>query len=112
MYTDNPHALPTSHFDRYSLVQARKIFLTTYYDSFYPELYIYLLNPDTTQHTIPSCPSWSFLTIFSSLQRDGFLGVVSDAWASASCAVSTYFQSTWVGWHYAQDTVTHSWPPT
>ncbi|KAI0717282.1 hypothetical protein C8T65DRAFT_707331 [Cerioporus squamosus] len=97
---------------RYSLVQARKVFLTTYYDSFNPELYIYLLTPDTTPHTIPSCPSWSFLTIFSSLQRAGFLGVVSDAWQSASCAVYSSFQSTWVGWHYAQDTVTHSWPPT
>ncbi|RPD78465.1 hypothetical protein L226DRAFT_543799 [Lentinus tigrinus ALCF2SS1-7] len=97
---------------RYSLVQARKVFLTTYYDSFYPDLYIYLLKPDTTQHTIPSCPPWSIFTIFSTLQRAGFLGVVSEAWASASCAVSTYFQSTWVGWHYAQDTVPYSWPPT
>ncbi|RDX48023.1 hypothetical protein OH76DRAFT_693877 [Lentinus brumalis] len=97
---------------RYSLVQARKVFLTTYYDSFYPELYIYLLNPDTTQHTIPSCPSWSFFTILNSMKRAGFLGVVSDAWQSASCVVSSHLQATWVGWHYAQDTVTASWPPT
>ncbi|KAI1791245.1 hypothetical protein LXA43DRAFT_1011781 [Ganoderma leucocontextum] len=97
---------------RYALVQARKVFLTTYYDSFYPELYIYLLKPDTTNHSIPPRPSWSIFSIFNDFQRAGWKGVVGDAWQSASCAFSSYFQSTWVGWHYTQDTVTHPWPPT
>ena len=96
---------------RYSFVQAKKIFLTTYYDSFYPDLYIYLLHPDTTPQTIPSCPPWSVFTVFDSLHRAGLRGVLSDAWASATCAVSVYVQSTWVGWH-TQDTVMHAWPPT
>ena len=98
-------------YGRYSFVQAKKIFLTTYYDSFYPDLYIYLLHPDTTPQTIPSCPLWSVFTVFDSLHRAGLRGVLSDAWASATCAVSAYVQSTWVGW-YTPDPVMHSWPPT
>ncbi|KAI0768730.1 hypothetical protein BD413DRAFT_92886 [Trametes elegans] len=97
---------------RYSIVQARKIFLTTYYDPFYPELYRYLVKPDTTQHTIPPCPSWSVFSAFNSLQRAGFKGVAADAWASTSCSIASYLQSFWVDVNYAQDTVRHSWPPT
>ncbi|KAI0644576.1 hypothetical protein C8Q79DRAFT_912828 [Trametes meyenii] len=97
---------------RYCLVQARKIFLTTYYDPFYPELYRYLVKPDTTLHTIPPCPSWSIFTVFSSLQRAGLGGVGADAWTSAKCTVSSFIQSFWVDLTYAQNTVTHSWPPT
>ncbi|KAI0674762.1 hypothetical protein C8Q78DRAFT_499145 [Trametes maxima] len=93
---------------RYSLVQARKIFLTTYYDPFYPELYRYLVKPDTTLHTIPQCPSWSIFTVFSSLQRAGLRGVGEDAWTSVKCAVSSYIQTFWVDLNYAQNTVTHS----
>ncbi|PIL34057.1 hypothetical protein GSI_03766 [Ganoderma sinense ZZ0214-1] len=97
---------------RYTLVQARKVFLTTYYDSFNPDLYLYLLKPDTTHHSIPPCSSWSIYSIFSGFQRAGWKGAVAGAWQGASCAFSSYFQSTWVGWHYTQDTITHPWPPT
>ena len=96
---------------RYSMVQAKNIFLTTYYDAYYPDLYIYLLHPDTTPQTIPNCPSWSVFSMLESLQHAGLRGVVTDAWASASCAMTAYVQSTWVGWH-TQDTVMHAWPPT
>ncbi|KAI0743381.1 hypothetical protein C8Q80DRAFT_1107240 [Daedaleopsis nitida] len=94
---------------RYSVTQARRIFLTTYYDAFAPELYIYLFNPDTTSYPIPTCPSWSIFTAFNSLKRAGWSGVMTDALASASCAVSAYLQPSW---HYSPDTVSHSWPPT
>ncbi|KAI0371110.1 hypothetical protein BV20DRAFT_942613 [Pilatotrama ljubarskyi] len=97
---------------RYSLVQARKIFLTTYYDPFYPELYRYLVNPDTTHHAIPHCPSWSVFTVFSSLQRAGLRGVAMDAWASATCSISSYLHSLWVDLTYAPNTRSYSWPPT
>ncbi|KAI0331186.1 hypothetical protein GY45DRAFT_1345470 [Cubamyces sp. BRFM 1775] len=97
---------------RYSHVQARKIFLTTYYDPFNPELHLYLARPDTYPHTIPLCPSWSVSSVFSSLQRAGLKGVAADAWASASCSVSAYVQSLWFDINYVPDTVTRSWPPT
>lgn len=97
---------------RYALVQAKKVFLTTYYDSFNPDLYLHLLKPDTTNYSIPPCSSWSIFSIFSGLQRAGWKGAVADAWQGASCVFSSYFQSSWVGWHYTQDTVAHPWPPT
>ncbi|OJT12743.1 hypothetical protein TRAPUB_10691 [Trametes pubescens] len=97
---------------RYSLAQARKIFLTTYYDPFYPELYRYLVKPNTHQRAIPSCPPWSVFTVFSSLQRAGLKGVAVDAWTSASCSISSYFQSFWTGMSYTQNAVPYSWPPT
>ncbi|KAM5543139.1 hypothetical protein V8D89_003013 [Ganoderma adspersum] len=97
---------------RYALVQAKKVFLTTYYDSFNPDLYLHLLKPDTTNHSIPPCSSWSIYSIFSGFQRASWKGAVADAWQGASCAFSSYFQSSWVGWHYTQDTVAHPWPPT
>ena len=97
---------------RYAHVQARKIFLTTYYDPFDPDLYIHLLKPDTTHHSIPTCPSWSIFSVFSSLQRAGLKGVVGDAWESTSCAISSYLQSTWAGRHHPQDTIPRTWPPT
>ncbi|KAI0356371.1 hypothetical protein OH77DRAFT_1401344 [Trametes cingulata] len=97
---------------RYSLMQARMIFLTTYYDPFYPELYRYLVKPDTTQHAIPSCPSWSIFTVFHSLQRGGLRGIAADAWASATCSISSYLRSFWVDLSYAPNTPSYSWPPT
>ncbi|CDO75530.1 hypothetical protein BN946_scf184871.g11 [Trametes cinnabarina] len=97
---------------RYSLVQARKMFLTTYYDPFYPELYRYLAKPDTSLSAIPACPSWSILSAFNSLQHAGIKGVAADVWASATCSISSYFQSLWLDISHAQDRVTHSWPPT
>ncbi|EIW63189.1 uncharacterized protein TRAVEDRAFT_56298 [Trametes versicolor FP-101664 SS1] len=97
---------------RYSLAQARKIFLTTYYDPFYPELYRYLVKPNTHQHAIPSCPPWSIFTVFSSLQRAGLKGVAADAWTSASCSISSSFQSFWTGMSYTQSAIPYSWPPT
>ncbi|TBU41384.1 hypothetical protein BD309DRAFT_868387 [Dichomitus squalens] len=97
---------------RYAHVQAKKIFLTTYYDSFNPDLYIYLLKPDTTNYLIPTCPSWSIFSVFGSLQRASWRGVFADAWESASCAFSSHLQLTWAGWHHAQDTVPRAWPPT
>ncbi|KAI9068355.1 hypothetical protein FKP32DRAFT_1561965 [Trametes sanguinea] len=97
---------------RYSLVQARKMFLTTYYDPFYPELYRYLVKPDTSSSAIPPCPSWSIFSALNSLPRAGVKGVVADAWASATCSISSYFQSFWLDISYAQDRVRHSWPPT
>ncbi|KAH9894936.1 hypothetical protein C8Q73DRAFT_645470 [Cubamyces lactineus] len=97
---------------RYSHVQARKIFLTTYYDPFNPELHLHLARPDTYHHAIPLCPSWSVSSAFSSLQRAGLKGVAADAWASASCSVSAYVQSFWFDISRAPDTVPHTWPPT
>ncbi|OSD01312.1 hypothetical protein PYCCODRAFT_1369570 [Trametes coccinea BRFM310] len=97
---------------RYSLVQARKMFLTTYYDPFYPELYRYLVKPDTSSTAIPPCPSWSISSALNSLSRTGVKGVVADAWASATCSISSYIQSFWLDINYAQDRVRHSWPPT
>ena len=96
----------------YSHIQARKLFLTTYYDPFNPELHLYLVRPNTSHRAIPLCPSWSVFSVFSSLQRAGLKGVAADAWASASCSVSAYVQSFWFDISYAPDTVPHSWPPT
>ncbi|KAI0633690.1 hypothetical protein C8Q77DRAFT_1218000 [Trametes polyzona] len=97
---------------RYSHVQARKIFLTTYYDPFNPELYRYLVKPDTTPRAIPSCPPWTVFTAFSSLQRAGFKGLAADAWASVTCSISSSIQSFWSGFSHAQDPIPYSWPPT
>ncbi|KAI0829898.1 hypothetical protein BC628DRAFT_1359257 [Trametes gibbosa] len=97
---------------RYSRAQARKIFLTTYYDPFYPELYRYLVKPHTSQHSIPTCTSWSVSSVISSLQRAGPKGVATDAWASVSCYISSYIQSFWIGLYHAQDPIPYSWPPT
>ena len=96
----------------YSHVQARKIFLTTYYDPFNPELYRYLVKPDTTPRAIPSCPPWTVFTAFSSLQRAGFKGLAADAWASVTCSISSSIQSFWSGFSHAQDPIPYSWPPT
>ncbi len=88
------------------MIQARRIFLTTYYDAFYPELYIYLFKLDTTSNSIPPCASWSISNIFSSLQRASWRGVTSEA----GCALSSFLQPTWFG--YTHNTAAHSWPPT
>ncbi|KAI8975877.1 hypothetical protein BD414DRAFT_517357 [Trametes punicea] len=97
---------------RYSLVQARKMYLTTFYDPIYPELHHYLVKPDTSRHTIPQCPSWSLFSAFGHLRYHGLKSVAADVWASTSCSISSYLQAFWFDVNYNPDTRTHSWPPT
>ncbi|KAH9940498.1 uncharacterized protein BXZ73DRAFT_88725 [Epithele typhae] len=93
---------------RYAHVQARKLFLTTYYDTFNPDLYVHLETHDTTSSLIPTCPPWSILTALGNLYHHGPLEALADTWTSATCTASALVRSVFGG----TTGPAYAWPPT
>ncbi|CCL98358.1 uncharacterized protein FIBRA_00353 [Fibroporia radiculosa] len=96
----------------FSNIRARRAFLTTYYDPFYADLYLYATKPDTSQCSIPFHSYWSISYVSDVLRRDGWVGVVSDVWNSVSCVVSSWQGQTVEAWSANYRDSTSAWPPT
>ncbi|OBZ68166.1 hypothetical protein A0H81_11792 [Grifola frondosa] len=97
---------------RMSAIRAKHIFLTTYYDSFNPDLYLYVTRPDTINHSIPSS-GWSIFSIPATIQRVGWTGVVAELWGNATGAFYHWQRRTWDVWGAnAGGQTALSWPPT
>ncbi|PCH43921.1 hypothetical protein WOLCODRAFT_26303 [Wolfiporia cocos MD-104 SS10] len=96
---------------RMSYVRAKRIFLTTYYDPFYADLYLYPFHADTLDHAIPA-PSWSIYSVPDTFARSGWLGVLGELWGNATCAVSHWQRQTIEVWRpNLQGEASSSWPP-
>ncbi|OCH90254.1 hypothetical protein OBBRIDRAFT_609900 [Obba rivulosa] len=95
---------------RLSVIRAKRMFLTTYYDPFYPDLYLHITKSDTFSYFIP-LPSWSFSSLSDTLGRAGWSGVVAEGWGNATRALYYWVRPTW-DLPFTRSQGRMSWPPT
>ena len=95
---------------RASSIQAKRAFLTTYYDPFYLDLYLYVVKPNITQCAIPSSP-WTPSTSAADTSR--ILAYISNLWEFTLCMVTSWQTQAWDIWtaNFPQQG-TLAWPPT
>ncbi len=82
------------------------MFLTTYYDPFYPDLHLYPTKPETYQHSI------SIFSIAETLQRDGWRAVTGVIWNNCAAMVADAQKWAWDTWGYDELQQRAPWPPT
>ncbi|KZT67203.1 hypothetical protein DAEQUDRAFT_729443 [Daedalea quercina L-15889] len=72
---------------RLSNMRARRLFLTTYYDPFYSELYLSARTAPSASNpsAIPPYPSW--YEIPAMVVRGGWEAALQDVWGGVRCAV-------------------------
>ncbi|KAF8348140.1 hypothetical protein F5887DRAFT_952300 [Amanita rubescens] len=91
---------------RFATKQAKDIFLSTYYDPFYPDLHLYTIRPDT-HHQVPSL---SWISILDTLQRDGWKPALAILRDTVSIFIYDLRTRIWETWGETQPVA--SWPPT
>ncbi|KAF5351784.1 hypothetical protein D9756_007424 [Leucocoprinus leucothites] len=93
---------------RASVLRARKLFLTNYYDPFNPDLFLYTTNPDT-QYATPTI-SWSLVT---QSVRSGDLRAFTGAFRdNLSILLKRWHQQIWDVWGDDPTRPVGVWPPT
>lgn len=92
-----------------STARAKDIFLSQYYDPYYPELHLYVTRPDPFRLSMAHTSHWSIFSIPDTFHREGIKGVVLDAWNGVAMSAWDWQQSLWEAWGTAEPV---SWPPT
>lgn len=94
-----------------STIRAKQIFLTTYYDAFTPDLFSHI-SKTHLRNAIPpaSSPSATPFSIADALTRDGWKGVLHEAWTRATLLVADWQNHLWDTW--GQHPGRTAWPPT
>lgn len=100
---------------RYSSVQARRMFLTNYYDAFNSDLYLHLSRPDTLRRAISIPSASSFTSSLSSMvktlpqvaSRLGWPGAFTELWGNVTSLVVE-----WAMPLPEANASWESWPPT
>jgi serine/arginine repetitive matrix protein 2 len=101
---------------RFATIRARELFLTTYYDPFYPDLHLYTTKPDTLRHSVMSSmvrsPSWSVFSLSHSFQRYGWRAVAEQIWDRFCLFICDCQRQAWEAWGAEDQLSGTSWPPT
>ncbi|KAF5386174.1 hypothetical protein D9615_002384 [Tricholomella constricta] len=96
---------------RVTVMRAKDLFLTTYYDPFYPEMHLYTSRPDTLRLSMLSSSGPSWFSIPDIFHREGWKAFSRHIWHNLSVLVWDWQQLVWetLGEGAAQSS---SWPPT
>ncbi|CAL1707874.1 unnamed protein product [Somion occarium] len=98
---------------RHSNVRARKLFLSTYYDPFNPDIFLHITNPENVYHLIPYTFTWSPTSIPDAISREGWRGVTSELWGNVTCLATDIQRRVWDAWSARDHSISwESWPPT
>ncbi|KAH9945686.1 hypothetical protein B0H21DRAFT_744238 [Amylocystis lapponica] len=99
---------------RISVTRAKSMFLTTYYDPYYPDLYLYVDKPDTLYTSIPTSSCRSAYHTSDAIAPIGWTDLVADMWSQTMCSVSQWQNQQWAAWsaNHPQRRGALSWPPT
>jgi len=94
--------------DSASVLRARKLFLTNYYDPFNPDLFLYTTNPDTQYTTTTT--SWNLVVraIFNG-DLKAFTWVFR---SNISTLIKKWHQQVWDVWGDDPTRPVGAWPPT
>jgi hypothetical protein len=98
-----------------SISRAKDIFLTTYYDPFYPDLHLYTVKPDTHHDSTSFSASrtpWTFLSMLDTIQREGWRIAAAEIWGKLVVVVSGWQRQAWEAWGADDPVQSMSWPPT
>ncbi|KAF8626843.1 hypothetical protein AX15_004672 [Amanita polypyramis BW_CC] len=95
---------------QFATKQARDIFLSTYYDPFYPDLHLYTIRPDTLRQRVSSSSSW--ISFLDTLQRDGWKATFSLLQDTVSLYIYDIRTRIWETWGGDATQQVASWPPT
>ncbi|KAF8629203.1 hypothetical protein AX17_005788 [Amanita inopinata Kibby_2008] len=96
---------------QFATKQARNIFLSTYYDPFYPDLHLYTIRPDTLRRTISSS-GIPKISVLDSFQRDGWKATLGLAWDNVCIFIYDLRTRIWETWGDDSTQRVASWPPT
>ncbi|KAF8070317.1 hypothetical protein FPV67DRAFT_1012205 [Lyophyllum atratum] len=96
---------------RLTITRARDLFLTTYYDPFYPGLHLYTSRPDPLRLSMHSSSGASWFSIPHTLHREGWKASSRKIWENFSIVVWDCQQLLWKTLGDGA-TESSSWPPT
>ncbi|KAG6886267.1 hypothetical protein C0993_006677 [Termitomyces sp. T159_Od127] len=80
---------------RISATRARELFLTTYYDPFYPDLHLYITKSDTSQFSMHSLTRASWFTLPHTFYFEGWKASALQIWHNLSIIVWNWQQLLW-----------------
>lgn len=86
------------------------MFLSTYYDPYYPGLHLYVTKPDMLRLSMEHTARWSLSSIPAALYRGGLRAVAGDAWRGLAMTVYDLQKHIWDTWGTPDPSF--SWPPT
>ncbi|KAG5725898.1 hypothetical protein E4T56_gene5117 [Termitomyces sp. T112] len=95
---------------RISVTRAQDLFLTTYYDPFYPDLHLYITKPDTLQFSMHDSSRASWDIIPYTFYLEGWKASTLQIWHNLSIMVSNWQQLLWE--NVGEGPPQISWPPT
>ncbi|GLB37275.1 hypothetical protein LshimejAT787_0403260 [Lyophyllum shimeji] len=95
---------------RLTATRARDLFLTTYYDPFYPDLHLYTSRPDTLRLSMDAASGPSWFSIPDTFQREGWKASSRQIWHNLSVIIWDWQQLLWEA--FGDQTTSTTWPPT
>ncbi|RDB24915.1 hypothetical protein Hypma_008048 [Hypsizygus marmoreus] len=97
---------------RVLVTKARDLFLTTYYDPFYPDLHLYTSRPDTLRHSMVSSSGTPWLSIPNTLLHEGWKSFTVQVWENLAIIIGSWQQLLWESLGSDDTPQIASWPPT
>jgi len=95
-----------------SRVRSRELFLSTYYDPLYPDLYLHVTNPERFGQPLESVtPPWSIYHVPGTWARVGWTGVLSEFAGNVTLRVSGWQRQMQGVRGDAGSGTDRSWPP-
>ncbi|KAG6888002.1 hypothetical protein C0992_009955 [Termitomyces sp. T32_za158] len=80
---------------RISATRARELFLTTYYDPYYPDLHLYITKSDTLQFSMHSLSKVSWFTSLHDFHPEGWKASALQIWHNLSIIIWNWQQLLW-----------------
>ena len=91
-------------------MRSRKLFLSTYYEPLYPDLYLHVTHPERFRQSLESVtPSWSIYQVPSTWVRTGWTGVLSEFAGNVTLRVSDWQRQMQEVWRNTGPAA--EWPP-
>lgn len=98
--------------NRLSHVRSRQLFLTTYYDPLFPDLYLHLTHPEMFARSSENAnPPWSIYHVPDAWARVGWAGVFSEFSGNFTVHVSDWQRQVQELWRTTYTRTDMPWPP-
>ena len=93
-------------------MRSRELFLSTYYEPLYPDLYLHITHPEWFRRSFESVtPSWSIYHVPDTWARTGLGGVWSELAGNVTLHVSDWGRQMQGVWRSANSGTDMPWPP-
>lgn len=98
---------------RLSHMRSRQLFLSTYYEPLFPDLYLHVTHPERFIQSLENVtPPWSIYHVPDTWARAGCMGVVSEFVGNVTLRVSDWQRQMQEYWDTTHSRTDVSWPPT